>query len=434
MEIILNSDQEKAIQFLKSWWLSPYPFAMLEGAAGTGKTTIIDKVIKELLKAVPLFTAPTNEAVKQMQEKLESGAEVITTYAALGYSMDLSSERKNFIKRRDTSYVENCNLIVVDECSMLPENLVSELLELGRRFQKKVLFLGHRNQLPPVDTELKLSEPAESPAFTLDIPTFTLRKSERAEGELLKYVNHLESLVNARHKIYKKAAWSKSQDELYEYIYSPEGRKRFKKDEAKVIGYTNKEVDGWNYIIRQSIHKKHGQVIDRFLKGDRILLTEPVHYIGEIETLKTRAFDKLLGDSSLEGLAANSRYEIKSVDQTSILGVPCWKLLTADKHILYSVIGVNEFEQLRKQLFSEALAKKSRISRNNAFYKYHQTLALFSNIKHSYAFTAHRSQGMTIPEVWVNWKDIKVCGNVMLRHKLLYVAASRAKETMWMVE
>ena len=55
-------------------------------------------------------------------------------------------------------------------------------------------------------------------------------------------------------------------------------------------------------------------------------------------------------------------------------------------------------------------------------------MSMFANVKHSYAITTHRSQGMTIPRVYVSWKDIKKCDNVVLRHKLLYVAASRAKE------
>ena len=61
-------------------------------------------------------------------------------------------------------------------------------------------------------------------------------------------------------------------------------------------------------------------------------------------------------------------------------------------------------------------------------------MSCFAKVKHSYAITTHRSQGMTIDKVFVSWRDIKKCNNASLRHKLLYVAASRAKSELTIIE
>ena len=428
-KITLNDSQVKAVKFLGDWWLSRVPFAILHGAAGTGKTTIIKHIVSILYKAVPLYTAPTNEACRQLELALPEGSLIQTTYSALGYSMDTSTENKKFSKMAESDIIKQVNLIIVDECSMIPDKLLNDLIDIGKG-GKKILFIGHRSQLPPVEIGLTSLKDANSPVFGQEWPTVNLTKSERASGELLTYINHLETLIEARHKIYKKEKWKKSKDELYEYIHTKDGRTRFKEDNAKVICFTNKEVDAWNKLIRESLHRKKD--LDRFLKNDRILVTEPVTILGEIDGFSRKAIEKAL-PGAIGKVETNTRMQIKSVE-TSKLIVHCWKIETYCGKFLYVPVNPIEFRELRTSLINEALAMATFKAKRNAFNRFHGIMSLYANIKHSYAFTAHRSQGMTIPEVWVNWEDIKKCNNVSLRHKLLYVAASRAKDIMWIVE
>lgn len=426
--IVHNPGQKKAIAFLSAWWTSTLPFAILHGAAGTGKTTIIKDIVSILYNAVPLYTAPTNEACRQLKLALPEGSLVLTTYSALGYAMDTSSESKKFVKMVDAEAVKQVNLIIVDESSMIPKVLLDDLISLGKQ-GKKILFVGHRSQLPPVDTALTALRDAESPVFEQDWPLVSLTKSERSSGELLTYINYLETLIEARHKIYKKERWKKSKDDLYEYFHTKEGRREFKEDRAKVICFTNKEVDAWNKLIRESLHR--GKDLDRFLPNDRILLTEPVTYIGEADGFSRKAILKAVSDTAT--IETNTRLQIKSVSTSKLL-VSCWKIVTVEGYYLYVPMDGVEFKNLRTSLLNEAFSCVTPKARRAAFSRFHNIMSLYANIKHSYAFTTHRSQGMTIDEVWVNWEDIKKCNNVMLRHKLLYVAASRAKHKMWIVE
>lgn len=427
--IVLNDSQRKAVAFLASWWTSRLPYAVLHGAAGTGKTTIIKDIVSILYKAVPLYTAPTNEACRQLELALPEGSLICTTYSALGYSMDTSSEDKKFSKMTQAEVIGSVNLIIVDESSMIPKVLLDDLVALGQQ-GKKILFIGHRSQLPPVDVTLTSLKDANSPVFEQEWPTVNLTKSERASGELLTYINHLESLIEAKHKIYKKDRWLRSKDQLYEYIHTKEGRKEFKEDRAKVICFTNKEVDAWNKLIRESLHRRKD--LERFLPKDRILITEPVTFLGEVDGFSRKAVEKAL-PSAIGKIETNTRLQIKSVEPSKLI-VNCWKILTYEGHYLYVPIDPVEFRELRNSLVREAMSYSTYKAKRNAFTKFHGIMSLYASIKHSYAFTAHRSQGMTIPEVWVNWEDIKKCNNVSLRHKLLYVSASRAKETMWIVE
>lgn len=429
-----NPDQQKAINFIQSFWTSKQLFAILHGAAGTGKTYILKEVAKICYKAVPLFTAPTNEACRQLELSLPLGSKICTTYQALGYAMDTKGEDKKLkqVSKSVTPAIETSNLIIVDEASMLTSELLQALIEIGKQ-GKKILFVGHKSQLPPIEGRLSIFSEAVSPVFEQEWPIYTLRKSERAQGELLSYLNHLESLIYAKHKIYKKDRWLKNKDDLLDYIHSKEGRDNFKKDIAKVICFSNKEVDKWNQLIRESLHREKNPV--RFKKNDRILAIECFNSLGEVDGFSERAILKVLSSTipQFEKIEANSRMQIKTVTDSSLLGIKCWKIQTTDKQWLYCPVSEEELTNFSKRMLNNIFSKPPN-KRDKEFVKYHQIMSCFAKLKHSYAFTTHRSQGMTIPEVWVMWSDIKICQNVVMKHKLLYVAASRAKETMWIVE
>jgi superfamily II DNA or RNA helicase len=138
--IVLNPDQQDAVAFFKRWWNSDRRFAILEGAAGTGKTTIVQHLVKDLANCDPLFTAPTNEACKQLENTLPAGSLIKTTYSALGFHFNSSSEVKALGRHGGLPTVINdINLLIIDECSMVGKELLEAIEETG----KKTLFIGH---------------------------------------------------------------------------------------------------------------------------------------------------------------------------------------------------------------------------------------------------------------------------------------------------
>ena len=99
--IILNPDQLRAKEFFKNWWDSDKRFAILEGCAGTGKTTIVKDLVSELRDCDPLFTAPTNEACRQLELVLPTSSLIRTIYSALGFHFDTGEEEAVLKKRAE---------------------------------------------------------------------------------------------------------------------------------------------------------------------------------------------------------------------------------------------------------------------------------------------------------------------------------------------
>jgi len=162
----------------------------LFGYAGTGKTTIIIELIYILLKnkyiKSVIFTAPTNKALNVMKTKFafyinkllqetqnfdenekinfEQNLEklrkknIIVEFATIHRLMKYKTEfnmdgEMMFIKDKD-SLLENFDLVIIDECSMVSINLIYEMLLEIEKINKKIIFLGDPAQLPPVNEKI----------------------------------------------------------------------------------------------------------------------------------------------------------------------------------------------------------------------------------------------------------------------------------------
>ncbi len=116
---------------------------VLTGGPGTGKTTIINAIIKlfEQKKARILLAAPTGRAAKRMAET--SGREARTIHRLLEYS----PQEDGFARNENVPLA--CGLLVVDEASMMDTLLFYHLLKavpLGCT----VVLVGDVFQLPSV--------------------------------------------------------------------------------------------------------------------------------------------------------------------------------------------------------------------------------------------------------------------------------------------
>ena len=115
----------------------------LFGYAGAGKTTMA-RHIAENAGGDVAFAAFTGKAAHVMRQK---GCEGATTIHSLIYRPASADEGDDpvFMLRHDAPASE-VDLIIIDECSMVDEDLGRDLLSFG----KPVLVLGDPAQLPPV--------------------------------------------------------------------------------------------------------------------------------------------------------------------------------------------------------------------------------------------------------------------------------------------
>ena len=116
---------------------------VITGGPGTGKTTIINAILKIFLRhrARVSLAAPTGRAAKRMAES--TSHEAMTIHRMLEYSFRSGGFRRN--EERPLS----CDLMIVDETSMIDSMLMHYLLKAIPSYATLIL-VGDVNQLPSV--------------------------------------------------------------------------------------------------------------------------------------------------------------------------------------------------------------------------------------------------------------------------------------------
>ena len=143
-----SPQQEQAIKAVRAWIndkTAPQVFRLF-GYAGSGKTTLARELAKEV-RGVVLFAAFTGKASLVLSAK---GCDGARTIHSLIYKPETDEKTgiTTFKINRDSA-VAYASLIVVDEVSMVGEDLALDLLGFGT----KILVLGDPAQLPPVKGE-----------------------------------------------------------------------------------------------------------------------------------------------------------------------------------------------------------------------------------------------------------------------------------------
>ena len=195
-----SAQQDKALIAVADWISDaggPQVFRLF-GFAGTGKTTLARHVAENVDGEVQ-FGAFTGKAALVLREK--GCGEARTIHSMIYRPKDLDSEEPSFVLNED-SPASKASLIVIDECSMVDEELGRDLLSFG----KKVLVLGDPAQLPPVkgggffteqEPDVMLTEVHRQAA---DNPIVRLSMQIRA-GERLAFGDHGAMRVVSRKDI-----------------------------------------------------------------------------------------------------------------------------------------------------------------------------------------------------------------------------------------
>ncbi|MGB3272008.1 MAG: ATP-dependent RecD-like DNA helicase [Xanthobacteraceae bacterium] len=114
----------------------------LFGYAGTGKTTLARHIAESVDGAVK-YAAFTGKAALVMRNK---GCEGASTIHSLIYRTRESGEEQPSFQLWDDAPASKAKLIIIDECSMVDEELGRDLMSFGT----PLLVLGDPAQLPPI--------------------------------------------------------------------------------------------------------------------------------------------------------------------------------------------------------------------------------------------------------------------------------------------
>ena len=153
MSIVLSPDQQTALDTVIQT-LNTNREAILAGAAGTGKTTVMSVVLSRWPGHV-LFLAPTGKAAVRLAEQVQRPARTI--HSAI-YGM--AEEKRVKGSRRDTlafgepTSPEECGpgtLVVIDEASMVNTDLANDVRRVILDTGAALLWVGDHEQLAPVE-------------------------------------------------------------------------------------------------------------------------------------------------------------------------------------------------------------------------------------------------------------------------------------------
>ena len=153
-------------------------FSVLTGGPGTGKTTTTNALVAafEALKKDVLLASPTGRAAKRLAEV--TGREAKTVHRLL----EFDPEQRGF--KRNTDLPLECDVLIVDESSMLDMVLTYSLLKAVPD-EAQVVFVGDVDQLPSVGPGNVLRDLIESGS----VPVARLTQVFRQAAESLIITN-----------------------------------------------------------------------------------------------------------------------------------------------------------------------------------------------------------------------------------------------------
>jgi len=182
---------------------------VITGGPGTGKTTIINSVIKIYKKMGQkiLLAAPTGRAAKRMTEA--TGHEARTLHRLLEYAPGSGS-----FKRNETNPLD-ADLIIIDETSMVDSILMYHFLK-AVSLKATLIFVGDVDQLPSVGAGCVLKDIINSKR----IPTVVLDQIFRQSRESMIVVN--AHRINKGELPFFKSDETRLKDFYFFFIEDPE--------------------------------------------------------------------------------------------------------------------------------------------------------------------------------------------------------------------
>ena len=376
----LNQGQQKALDTLLAAVIDPnQKLITLSGPAGSGKTTILKQLIKELKDLAVLmpeylttwhFTATTNKAVAALSDAIGPIAEVTTIHSLLGLV-----PYQGKLKQRRASTVQPNSIVVIDEASYIGAELAKFIVPIVGMVSL-VIFVGDSYQLPPVKDEISdIFDPEIIPQIEL---TQVMRQADgnpiqELSLDLRDVVKHHAEPNITLDDV--NISWLNSDDFIKAFcngcIISAPGA-------VRALAWTNQTAQHYN---EQAALACNGRT--EFHAGD---------------------------------IVVNNHY-FKSKQQS----VPT----DATVHIYSTSPWYNERGKTMRSV-STSYGDLTELHKDSTATP-EQRLYYYPDLRYTYASTINKAQGSTYDNVYIDLNDIGKCYDKDQVRRMLYVALSRAR-------
>lgn len=450
--ITFNAEQYEGIGKVRVWLkIEGITFFTLAGYAGTGKSTIIKKILDEYNWGV-VVSAPTHKAKKVIMNA--TGEEGLTLHSLCGLRPDVNLDEFNpnnpIFNPIAIPRICDYNFVIVDEASMINQELFELIKKLTVGSQTKVLFMGDPAQLPPISEK-------ESVVFTQsDIEIHWLTKIERQnDTNPLAFVydalrNNLDRLDGGflrrsnMNDLGEGVIFTVNKAEFRKALLKKFTSDEYKKDTdfVKVIAWRNKTVKAANKVIRTAL-----------LGEDKTDIIE----VGDV----LMAYRSVSSDNQRYNIIENSadyRVMTKSGMEENKYGIRGYmvKLRENLAHGRFKFVDVffidsNDHENLHQYAEMHDFCRDMAMSNKKMWNKYYEfrrhnllmvTIEKFRNgmlrntsdvikkdLDYGLAITCHKAQGSTYTHVFVMENDINENWILKERNQLKYTALTRPTMT-----
>jgi hypothetical protein len=287
---MLTDDQQKAFAEIKEFITGKETSHCLSGVAGSGKTFLTRYILGwcQQRNVSVAGLAPTHKARKVLESNLTTSFGTITQTMTVASFLNKLKQHsyvgtKNF--RGYGSKADQYDLFLIDECSMICDKDVDEIIKHIKSSGKKALFIGDRYQVPNPVQDFEENKDGtiskkDSKAFKCKTSHLTEIKRQQDDHPLL------DIYTEIRKNIFEEPDIPRENN----VIVTPTGNKgvKFYEDhdrflekikrtlvpldpseliEYRVITYTNDSVQLYNKYVRDVLNYKDQFVINDVLVG-----------------------------------------------------------------------------------------------------------------------------------------------------------------------
>lgn len=459
--ITYNKEQQSAIvnavSFLKTN-TDPTQYYVIEGKAGTGKTTIAKEILKEFEDEQIYVAAVSHKAkgvIKSSFGDDTRGKKFFSIAGLLGMKgiNDNDTQTTKFQVGLKVPLLDNPPaLLVIDEASMITEDVLKKIIDinssLSRPFQ--MLFLGDIGQIQPIRDEQSEFYRTHKDLLNKKSDIFNSKHKSKLitrvrQGEanpILPYADYFwensqkenPELNPTQHivrnnQITDKGSllFSNSEGEVLNSVIKAvkNAVEKGLTNHVKIVTYHVNEKTELNQKIHEALFGKNSD----YSKGDMLILNSP--------------YDLPDVNATMEN---SSEIQIKSIQDTDVdeFGVHTLYLETngtaytrtgnEQKDCVIQVVSRNDiglYNQKLQELASYAKRQTNRALKKQAWSDFWEYKGRYADVDFGYAITAHKSQGSTYDIVVVDEKDIMgtTATSNQEKSELIYTALTRPRKT-----